>query len=268
GGGVREGGGEGWGKLGRVKLFPPGAATAGEAPRVVVAAGDQKAGIVFSGVMTDSSFGDLGVQLAQQPNIRLSVAPPQLPQDTPQGTATIRGRVTRPDGLAVARARVLTNAMRAMGGGRTNVVSMSVTTDDDGRYEMTGLFAGNYRIRVTKPGFIDTFYEPPGAEGSPFGVADGQIKSQIDVVLPRQSSVAGQIFDDFGDPVEGATVSAWQIRFQSGRRTLVSANAASRVTDDLGRYRLSGLTPGQYVMSTSIGQVGTAAAVPDVSGFA
>jgi protocatechuate 3,4-dioxygenase beta subunit len=256
------------GNLSRVRMFYPGAATPADATPVVLAAGDQKAGIDFSGVTTDSSFGDLGVQLAQQPNIRIGIAPPQPPQDTPQGTATIRGRVTRPDGLAVARARVLTNTVRAMGGGRTNVVSMSVTTDDDGRYEMTGLFAGNYRIRVTKPGFIDTFYEPPGAEGNPFGVADGQIKSQIDVVLPRQSAVAGQVFDDFSDPLEGATVSAWQIRFQSGRRTLVSVNAGSRVTDDLGRYRLSGFPPGQYLISTSIGQVGTATAVPDISGFA
>src|SRR5262249_9809669 len=157
--------------------------------------------------------GDLGVQLIQQPNIVQLIQQPNVritggiqltPPDVPQGTATIRGRVTRPDGVAVARARVITNAPRPMGGGRINVLSMSVMTDDDGRYELAGLFAGDYQIRVTKPGYTDTIYgqQPDADAGARVSVADNQIKSQIDVVLPRHSAVAGQAFDDFGDPVE------------------------------------------------------------------
>jgi protocatechuate 3,4-dioxygenase beta subunit len=254
----------------RVRMFFPGVAAAGDATPLVLAAGDQKSGVDFSGVTTETSLGDLGVQLIQQPNVRITGGIQLTPPDVPQGTATIRGRVTRPDGVAVARARVITNAPRPMGGGRINVQSMSVMTDDDGRYELTGLFAGDYQIRVTKPGYTDTIYgqQPDAGAGARVSVADNQIKSQIDVVLPRHSAVAGQVFDDFGDPVEGATVGAWQIRFQGGRRNLVSANAGTRVTDDLGRYRLSGLAPGQYVISTSIGQVGTQVATVDISGFA
>jgi len=258
------------GNVTRARMFFPGSTTAADATPVVLAAGDQKSGVDFSSVTTETSLGDLGALIVQQPNFTIRVPPPQLPPDTPQGTATIRGRVTRPDGVAVARARVITNAPRPMGGGRINVQSMSVMTDDDGRYELTGLFAGDYQIRVAKPGYTDTSYgQQPGADaGARVSVADNQIKSQIDVVLPRHSAVAGQVFDDFGDPVEGATVGAWQIRFQGGRRNLVSANASSRITDDLGRYRLSGLAPGQYLISTSIGQVGTQVAAVDISGFA
>jgi hypothetical protein len=257
------------GNVTRARLFFPGTTTATDATPVVLVAGEQKSGIDFSGVTTEASLVDLGVQLVQQPNITIRVAPLQPPPDMPQGTATIRGRITRPDGVAVPRARVVTNAPRPMGGGRINVQSMSVTTDDDGRYELTGLFGGDYQIRATKPGYTDTIYgqQTPGDAGSRVSVADNQVKTQIDIVLPRHSAVAGQVLDDFGDSVEGAIVNAWQIRFQSGRRVLSAANATSRVTDDLGRYRLSGLAPGQYVISTSIGQVGTQPEA-DVSGFA
>jgi protocatechuate 3,4-dioxygenase beta subunit len=257
------------GDVTRSRMFFPGSPSTADATPVVLAAGDQRSGVDFSGVTTETSLNELGAQLAQLPNFTVRVAPPQPTPDTPQGTAVIRGRVTRPDGVAVARARVITAGMRQMGGGRINMQTISVNTDDDGRYELAGLFAGDYRIRATKPGYIDTSYgEEPGREaGSPVTVADNQVKTQIDVVLPRHSAVAGQVFDDFGDPVEGATVGAWQIRFQGGHRVLVSANISSRVTDDLGRYRLSGLAPGQYVISTSIGQVGTQPAA-DVSGFA
>jgi hypothetical protein len=79
----------------------------------------------------------------------------------------------------------------------------------------------------------------------------------------------GQVFDDFGDPVEGATVNVWQLRFQTGRRRLVSVNGATaQVTDDLGRYRVSGLPPGQYLVTASIGQVSTQPGGADVPGFA
>src|SRR5262249_6629763 len=145
-----------WGNVTRARLFFPGATSVADATPVVLAAGDQKSGVDFSGVTTETSLGDLGAQLVQQANFTLRVAPPQPPPDTPQGTATIRGRVTRPDGIAVARSRVVTNAPRPMGGGRIQVQSMSVNTDDDGRFELAGLFAGDYRIRATKPGYTDT----------------------------------------------------------------------------------------------------------------
>jgi hypothetical protein len=258
------------GDINRVRMLYPGVASAADATALVLAAGDQKSGVDFSGVTTESSLAGLGAQLVQQPNIRISVGPPQPPPDAPQGTATIRGRITRPDGFAVARARVVTTGRRSMGGGRTNVQQISVLTDDDGRYELAGLFAGDYRIRAAKPGYTDANYgeRNTGDAALPVIVADNQIKTQVDIVLPRHSALIGQVFDDFGDPVEGASVNAWQIRFQNGRRTLVSANVQARVTDDLGRYRLPGLPPGQFVVSSSIGGIGTPMFSAGLSGFA
>ncbi len=62
--------------------------------------------------------------------------------------------------------------------------------------------------------------------------------------------------DEFGDPVENAAVTLSQIRFQGGRRRLVGVSAMSgRTTDDLGRYRIYAVPPGEYVVNASVGQV-------------
>ncbi|HUK36142.1 MAG TPA: carboxypeptidase-like regulatory domain-containing protein [Vicinamibacterales bacterium] len=257
------------GNVDRVRLFFPGTAFVADAGAITVAPGDEKFGVDFSGVTTEASLIDLSAQVAQQPNIRVSIGPVSV-QDAPQGTGVIRGRVTRPDGVAIPRVRVTTAIPQGARGGRTNV-QLSAVTDEDGRYEFTGLFPGDYRIRASKPGYTDAIYgQQPGADaGTAVTLGDNKIRAQIDIVLPRHSAIVGQIVDDFGDPVEGATVNVWQIRFQTGRRRLVSVNGTStQVTDDHGRYRLFGVPPGQYVITASIGQVTPQAGGADVSGFA
>ena len=55
-----------------------------------------------------------------------------------------------------------------------------------------------------------------------------------------------------------ADVQLLHIRYEAGRRRLVPAGGAARVSDDLGRYRLYALPPGQYAVSATIGDVGSA----------
>jgi hypothetical protein len=66
------------------------------------------------------------------------------------------------------------------------------------------------------------------------------------------------------DPMQGASVQLLQVRYEAGRRRLVAAGGAARVTDDLGRYRLYNVPPGQYVVSATAGAVSSA----DVPGYA
>ena len=57
-----------------------------------------------------------------------------------------------------------------------------------------------------------------------------------------------------------------QLRYVNGRRQLVDVGAPRR-TDDLGRYRLFGLRPGQYAISASVGQIVVAQPSVDLPGF-
>src|SRR5262245_23056626 len=75
----------------------------------------------------------------------------QAPRDRavqqPQGTAAISGRVVTADtGRPVKRARV-----SASGQGRGLRTAL---TDDQGRYQLTGLSAGTYQVSASKAGFV------------------------------------------------------------------------------------------------------------------
>jgi hypothetical protein len=56
------------------------------------------------------------------------------------------------------------------------------------------------------------------------------------------------VLDEAGEPVVGVEVRALRRTFVSGRPRLASAAAATGTTDDRGVYRLTTLTPGDYVV--------------------
>src|SRR5258706_8563170 len=70
--------------------------------------------------------------------------------------------------------------------------------------------------------------------------------------------MTGHVFDEIGDPLQGANVQLLQVRYQGGRRRLVAAGGASNPTDDLGRFRIYGVAPGRYIVSAIVGGVQTA----------
>src|SRR5439155_2600083 len=76
------------------------------------------------------------------------------------------------------------------------------------------------------------------------------------VVLARHGAIMGRILDENGDPIEGAAVVLLQTRYISGRRRLaLPANTSMARTNDLGRYRLYGVSAGAYLVSAEVGQV-------------
>jgi hypothetical protein len=250
----------------RTPVYYPGV-TLGDAQRIDLHPGDEKLGVDFSGIVTapDDVTG---------PNQRRLVGPnAQSLLVPPVGAGVIRGRITRGDGLPIARATVSTQFVQtAPGGQAVNFAGTKATaTDDDGRYELSELPAGQYRVTVVKPGYITSRYgqREDADAGTPVDVADAQTRARIDVVLQRNSNVAGRVVDEYGDPVENVAVTLSQIKYQGGRRRLVTVSAMSgRTSDDLGRYRVYAVPPGDYVVSASVGQVVAFQPSTGVSGYA
>ena len=106
----------------------------------------------------------------------------------------------------------------------------------------------------------------PTTRGDPIAIVPGEVHDHIDITLQPLSILSGRIVDDVGEPVDGALVRASQLRYVNGRRQLVDVGAPRR-TDDLGRYRLFGLRPGQYAISASVGQIVVAQPSVDLPGF-
>ena len=172
-----------------------------------------------------------------------------MPRDQPpgerKGTGTIRGRVTALDtGRPLRRARINVNAPELQ-------ETRNVSTGSDGRFEITNLPAGNYSVSVVRGGYLRLGYgqKRPGDPPGRVEVADGQVVSDVNFVLPRMSVISGRVFDEVGEPIAGVTITAQQMRFYEGRRKLVPLGGIA-TTDDTGQYRLLNLEPGEYYVLT------------------
>ena len=62
--------------------------------------------------------------------------------------------------------------------------------------------------------------------GTPLTLADGETLEKIDITLPQNGDISGRFTDENGDPVEGAMVELFQVRFADGRRQLVPVPAS------------------------------------------
>lgn len=166
----------------------------------------------------------------------------------PKGTAAIAGRVLAADtGRPVKRARVLISGGTA-GGGRGGGAA---TTDEQGRYTVTGLTAGTYTVTASKSGFVDAVYgqRRPLQAGTPVQLADGQSAPGIDLRLTRGGVITGHVLDEDGEALPRALVTVQRYQYQRGERQLQPVGGDQ--TDDRGQFRVFGLPPGDYYVSAS-----------------
>src|SRR6266545_1834143 len=162
----------------------------------------------------------------------------------PQGTSAISGRVLTADtGRPVKRARLTVS-----GGGRGG---RTVITDDQGRYQITELAAGNYTVTASKSGFVDAVFgqRRPLQPGTQVQLADGQTVADIDLRLTRGGVITGRVADEDGEPLARALVTVQRYQYVRGERQLTPAGGDQ--TDDRGQYRVFGLPPGDYYVSAS-----------------
>jgi hypothetical protein len=179
------------------------------------------------------------------------------------GTAVIRGHVYDGDGGQPLR-RALVRATAP--GQRENRVA---TTDEQGRYELNDLPAGRYTVSASKGNFVGLSYGQtrPADSRKPLEILDGQTLEKVDFTLPRGGVITGHVVDEYGDPVPNTQVAAMRSQFVQGRRRLVPAGRFA-TTDDLGEYRLYGLSPADYYVSATYRPPPASAADADAPGYA
>ena len=209
------------------------------------------------------SFGDAhaqvqgGVVVGAVPGAARPGMPPRDPNaPVPTGTAIISGRVTvSSTALPLRHAQVMLSSEQPF--------QRTTTTDGEGRYRFADLPAGRYFLTVNKAGYVSAQYGARRSTeaGTALLLADGQSMSGINVALPRGSVIAGRVTDEFGEPVARAMVQALRYFYGPDGQRRPQPNQTA-TTDDLGQFRLFGLTPGEYVVSAS-GQLGFIAGGPN-----
>ena len=201
--------------------------------------------------------------------IDLSARPTQTPASrSAETTGRIRGHVFAADtGKPLPGAIVTLVDARASNPAERQ--GRWIRTDADGGWEAQALRPGGYTLSVSKSGYLKIEYgqKRPFERGKTLDVVAGQVLDRIDVALPRGGAITGRVFDEFGDPAATVFVRALRQRYVDGRRELtplaealeVLANGGGDITDDLGQFRIYGLTPGDYYVSASFNPPGEAA---------
>jgi carboxypeptidase family protein len=185
-------------------------------------------------IIINGSPADMPVQL-----------PGMGPRQPKTGTARLRGRVLSVDnGGPVRRAQV-----RIMS---QDIGSKTAMTDADGRYEFRDLPAGRFNLSATKAGYVTVQYGQtrPFESGKAIDLTDGQVMDKADFSMPRGSAISGRLVDEFGDPVADAMVSAMRSAWSGGRRRL-QPTGRTAMTNDLGQFRIYGLSPGDYYVNAT-----------------
>jgi len=159
----------------------------------------------------------------------------------------IQGRVTANEGRSVRHANV------SLLGTNGRQIETSIT-DDLGRYSFERVTRGVYRISATKAGFVTLEY----GQATPFGPSrtvkvDKRPLTGVDLELREAGLITGRVWDEIGDAVSDAQVSALRYEYVAGRPRLVAVSHRSTKTDESGKFSIFGLPPGDYYLRALAG---------------
>jgi hypothetical protein len=151
---------------------------------------------------------------------------------------TIRGTVKDVSGAPVRKAEIelSTGTMDT----QTHYVA---TSGPDGSFSIQDVEPGQYHMRVQRTGYVaGNWGGIPG--GAPLTVAPDRELGNIALTLVPQAVIVGRVLDEDGDPLE-------QVQVMVQPASPGSPSRRNAATDDEGRFRISGVAPGSYVLSAS-----------------
>ena len=161
-----------------------------------------------------------------------------------QETGGISGRVTRAgSGSGLWNITVEMTDVAGM-------TSRSATTDVDGRFTIAGLAPGFYFARTRNAlGYLDElFHEFPCVDwctfgaGTPIPITAGAVTGYVDFTL----RLGGQISGSVTDATTGAAIAGVRVRVA----TPSGQERGSATSDGTGRYTVTGLMDGDYLVRT------------------
>ncbi|MCA1613425.1 MAG: carboxypeptidase-like regulatory domain-containing protein [Acidobacteria bacterium] len=180
--------------------------------------------------------------------LALCAAPPAAAQpaaETPaRDKGTINVRVLGEDNQPVAGAFVT-----AFQQGSTARVSYDNSGAASGRYVLTNLDPGVYRVSALAPGYVEET-DPAADPAEPRHLY--RPGDSVTIRLTKGGVITGKVTDADGGPVVGARIVAVRVRDGAGRVLRqtgpVFSSIRERRTDDRGVYRLYGVPSGAYIV--------------------
>jgi Carboxypeptidase regulatory-like domain len=179
--------------------------------------------------------------LLQQAGGQETTSAPAAP---PAGTYRISGTVVDAiSGQRLPGAQVSINASAIPDSTRM------VASGEEGSFAFENLAPGKYVLSARRRGYVAQMYQQHETFSTAIVVGAGLDSENLRFELRPGASIAGDVTDDAGDPVRGASVMLFRQNVFNGiRRTHMIRQAQ---TDDEGHYRFWRLMPGTYFVGVS-----------------
>jgi hypothetical protein len=131
---------------------------------------------------------------------------------------------------------------------------IATKTSADGRFLLKNIPAGQYKLIVTRNGYVsqELGQKKPGDPGAMFMLRQGQRTTDLVFKLGLAGVIRGKVFDEDGEPMVGVAVRAMRQVYTDGRKTLQATS--EQETNDLGEFRVFGLEPGRYYISAEMAE--------------
>jgi len=125
-------------------------------------------------------------------------------------------------------------------------------TDACGNFAINGIEPGKYRLSASRTGFVPTQYGARGLSrrGTTLSLQPGKHLKDLAVRLTPHAVIAGRVVDEKREPIVLGQVQAMTYSFRAGKKELATSQMVH--TNDLGEYRIYGLSPGKYYVTAAL----------------
>lgn len=125
-------------------------------------------------------------------------------------------------------------------------------TDANGRYQFTNLPANHYWLKVDAPGYANLDKKAWEGPGRNVTIADGEVVDDADLDLVPSGAITGRITDSTGNPVVGEEVELTAVGEYGPYTHSTYLPSGPFKTESNGTFKLSGIPPGQYLISIGV----------------
>jgi carboxypeptidase family protein len=173
-------------------------------------------------------------------------APAQSPAlSTEKPKASLEGSVVKEPGGEPLKKAIL----ELIGENQEQSANYTATSDQDGKFKITGIEAGRYHLFVERTGYLAVDDKQRQSSGIVLSFEAGQeIKDQV-LRMRSAAIITGRVVDEDGDPMPEVMIAVLRRKRSSGRMKFEPSGSSQ--TNDLGEFRIGGLFPGKYYVSVT-----------------
>jgi hypothetical protein len=126
----------------------------------------------------------------------------------------------------------------------------ATVTDAEGHFKIEDVTPGNYQLWLAKSGFVEAGKHHAEFFYRSLSLDPGQELKDLLIRMQPAAVIVGKIVDDDGDPQVNVRISVFRHTSASKQRF---DEQSAESTNDLGEFRIGGLSPGRYIVSASPG---------------